>query len=319
MNHSMILHPEELSSAWIRKLKEAGVSVLGIHPRGGRRAHESLAELVAKLKTKEYRRLIDEAQSCGLEIEYELHGAGYLMPRDRFGEKPNYFRTNEAGERTADYNFCVTNEAALELYARRGAQLARDLYGSNGNFYFWMDDGRGLCCHCPKCRELSPSDQQMLVLKRVLEEIRKEIPRAKLSYLAYMDTLEPPTKVKGAEGIFLEYAPFEKYTAQGEDAAARIQGEREKIAPLMAYFQAESKKVLEYWYDNSLFSKWKKPPAPFCLNEEAMVRDVREYRRMGFDCISTFACYLGEDYQALYGDVDVRPFAEALGKGRDKR
>ena len=48
------------------------------------------------------------------------------------------------------------------------------------------------------------------------------------------------------------------------------------------------------------------------MNREAMERDIAEYRRMGFESISTFACFLGEDYEALHGHVDVAPFGACL-------
>ena len=57
---------------------------------------------------------------------------------------------------------------------------------------------------------------------------------------------------------------------------------------------------------------WKKPPRPFTLAEGAMRQDVARYREKGFDYISSFACYLGEDYEALYGEADIRPLADAL-------
>ena len=43
-----------------------------------------------------------------------------------------------------------------------------------------------------------------------------------------------------------------------------------------------------------------------------MEREIAEYRRMGFETISTFACFLGEDYESLHGDVDVTPFGASL-------
>ena len=175
-----------------------------------------------------------------------------------------------------------------------------------------MDDGRGIHCHCPKCRALSPSDQQYIALRAALDEIRRHIPDARLAYLAYIDTITPPTLAHNVGGLFLEYAPFEKYTAKGEDSAIRIERERAMIAPLLEYFGREDAKVLEYWYDNSLFSRWKKPPARFVLNEKAMSADIRDYRAMGFDRISTFACFLGEDYEELYGEADVTPFRKAF-------
>ena len=312
MKNGMIIHPGELSKKWIDRLADAKVNTLGIHPEGGAGAPKSLERLLELLKTPEYRALIDYARSRGLRIEYEIHAAGYLMDKSLFAEHPEYFRMNSAGERTSDWNFCVSNPDALALFARRAAELAQALYGSGKDFYFWMDDGRGIHCNCPKCRALSPSDQQYLALRAAIGEIRRHIPDARMAYLAYIDTIEPPTAVENDGAIFLEYAPFEKYTARGEDREERISREKAMIAPLLDCFGRENAKVLEYWYDNSLFSRWKKPPARFVLDEEAMQRDVREYREMGFARASTFACFLGDDYEELYGEADIRPFARAF-------
>ena len=312
MKNGMIIHPGELSKKWIDRLADAGIDTLGIHPEGGAGAPKSLERLLELLKTPEYRALIDYARSRGLRIEYEIHAAGYLMDKSLFAEHPEYFRMNSAGERTSDWNFCVSNPDALALFARRAAELAQALYGSGKDFYFWMDDGRGIHCNCPKCRALSPSDQQYIALRAALGEIRKHIPDARMAYLAYIDTIEPPTAVENDGAIFLEYAPFEKYTANGEDREERISREKAMIAPLLDCFGRENAKVLEYWYDNSLFSRWKKPPARFVLDEEAMQRDVREYREMGFSRASTFACFLGDDYEELYGEADIIPFAKAF-------
>ncbi len=312
MKNGMIIHPGELSKKWIDRLANAGVHTLGIHPEGGSGAPKSLERLLGLLKTPEYRALIDYARSRGLEIEYECHAAGYLMDKSLFDTHPEYFRMNSEGERTPDWNFCVSNPEALGIFARRAAELALALYGSGKNYYFWMDDGRGIHCNCPKCRGLSPSDQQYIALCAAIEEIRRHIPNARIAYLAYIDTITPPTAVRSDGAIFLEYAPFEKYTAKGEDSDIRIAREKEMIAPLLDVFGKENSKVLEYWYDNSLFSRWKKPPVRFVLNEEAMVSDVREYLAMGFDRISTFACFLGEDYEELYGEADILPFSKAF-------
>ena len=312
MKNSMIIHPDELSEKWIDKLANAGIGTIGIHPCGGRNAFESLAELLKRMQTQSYRRLIDYAHTRGLEVEYELHAMGYLLGRGLFDTHPEYFRMNEKGERTKDYNLCVSNEEAMELVAENAVQLAKSLYGSTHNYYFWLDDGRDMRCNCPMCRDLSASDQQMMVLNRMLREIKKHIPDARMAYLAYVDSIVPPSRVKANDGIFLEYAPFEKYTARNENAKELIAREREMIAPLLRTFNKEPKKVLEYWYDNSMLSGWKKPPKKFVPDKEAMLIDIAEYRRIGFDCISTFACFLGKDYEELYGEADITDFADAL-------
>jgi hypothetical protein len=43
-----------------------------------------------------------------------------------------------------------------------------------------------------------------------------------------------------------------------------------------------------------------------------MKADFAYYRSLGFEDFSSFACYLGEDYEALFGEVDVTPFADCF-------
>ena len=73
-----------------------------------------------------------------------------------------------------------------------------------------MDDAKDAYCHCEKCRKLSPSDQQLTVLNAMIRRLRQDDPEASLAYLAYINTLTPPETVKPEEGIFLEYAPYER-------------------------------------------------------------------------------------------------------------
>ena len=159
---------------------------------------------------------------------------------------------------------------------------------------------------------MSASEQSLVVFNRMLREIKKQNPNARIAYLAYKDSIVAPEAVKADAGVFLEYAPFEKYTAKGSNADMLIAREREMIKHLMQAFVNEPKQVLEYWYDNSLFSNWQKPPRKFTLDSDAMRSDIESYKEIGFDVISTFACFLGKDYEDLYGEVDITPFAKAV-------
>ena len=309
MKTSLIIHPEELSRAWIDRAANAGISVLGIHPKGGRRAPVYVREMMEMIKTREFRELIDYAHARGLAVEYELHAASYLLPRELFTEEREFFRMNEQGERTPDLNFCVSDEKAMRVFAENAVKLAGELYGSSKNFYFWLDDVKDSACCCEKCRELSPSDQQLLAVNAMLREIKKCVPGAHMAYLAYADSMAPPEKVKAEEGVFLEYAPMEKYK---EGAEALAEKEEAMLLPLIRFFGQKDAKVLEYWYDNSMFSGWEKPPKRFEPNVAQMARDVHFYREKGFEYISSFACFLGEDYEKLYGEADISPFAECV-------
>ena len=309
MKSSIIIHPEELSKKWIDRMADGGVSILGLHPRGGAEAAETLAELVKLFETESFRKLIDYACERGLEIECEMHAARYLLPKELFATHPEYFRMNADGNRTPDFNLCFSNGEALKILAENAAVLAKKLYRTRPVFYFWLDDAIGVHCFCPKCKKLSPSDQHLTAVNRMITEIRKVIPDAMLCYLAYRDSLEVPTAVKPADGVFLEYAPIEKYSTSSPE---RINVEREMLLKQADFFGWKDSKVLEYWLDNSLFSKWKKPPVRLNVDREKAIYEIKEYAALGFENIATFGCFLGEDYDELYGQADISAFTDGI-------
>lgn len=77
--------------------------------------------------------------------------------------------------------------------------------------------------------------------------------------------------------------------------------------------------MLEYWVDNSRFSNWTKPPQHMALNEAVMAQDVAFYKEMGFESLTSFACYLGDDYVALHGEPPIRRYGEILRGEQQKQ
>ena len=307
---SLLIHPDELSYKWIDRIAENGIPTLALHPPGGRNADQTLMALCERLEDAEYRKMIDYARGRGISIEYEMHSARFLLPKSEFEKHPEYFRMTREGERSPDLNCCPSSEAALDIIAENAARLAKRLYGSTNRFFFWLDDARDGKCHCPKCIGLSASDQQLMILNRIIKRLRKDIPNASLSYLAYMETIAPPTDIKPEDGIFLEYAPFER------DFHKPLSDDRQSgyVPALLDFFGREGAKALDYWYDNSLFSRWKKPPQPFSVDRDVLCSDFRYYRALGFSDVGCFACFLGGDYEELYGEVDISDFSEAFNK-----
>ena len=213
------------------------------------------------------------------------------------------------GKRVKELNFCVSNPTALEIAAKRGAELAKKLYRSSDNYYFWLDDAKDSGCKCDKCKNLSESDQQLTVLNAVLKELRKHNPNARLAYLAYFGAIKPPVNVKPDDGIFLEYAPIERNMKQRLTADSNP--DHENIKKLIEFFGKKDAKVLEYWLDNSLFSNWKPDNIQRLTPDNDLIRDdIKYYNSLGFDYISTFACYLGEAYEKLYGEADISGFVK---------
>lgn len=307
MKTKLIIHPTELTVKQIDRMVKLGIDTLGLHSVGGHDAHIHLADMVESLKGSRMRSLIDYARSKGLKIEYELHAAGYLLPRELFGEHPEYFRLNEKGERTPDINLCASNADAMAILLDRTERLADELYGTGDDFFLWLDDASSGACHCEKCSQMTPSDSQLNILNAMLKRLRIKRPKARLAYLAYQDCIEPPVKVRPLEGIFVEYAPIGRDMSRPasevpDDEKRRVRG----LLELMPHDAA----VLEYWYDNSYFSHWKKPPAKFTEHPELVRSDVAYYRSLGFENISSFACYLGDDYEELWGEAEITAFVK---------
>ena len=313
---SLLIHPEELDQKWIKRCVDLKIPTLALHPVGGYRAPLTMKAMLDRLETEEFRALIDNACENGLTIEYEMHAMRYFLPKTEFEHHPEWFRVDENGERNADLNCCASSEEALDFIAKRAAEAAKKLYRSSHRYFFWADDAHDAFCHCEKCRELSSSDQQLIIMNRILEELQKEDPEATLAYLAYYGTLTPPQKVKPHKGIFLEYAPIDRdFHKPLADATGEKNAEQNKhLKALLDTFGKEDAKVLDYWLDNSLFSNWTKPPKAFTPDEAVIFADFDYYRSLGFSDISTFACYLGADYIELHGEPDITPFAKAFHK-----
>lgn len=300
MKIGLIAHPEELTKGEIAAFRAAGADVLGLHPVGGNKATSSLENLLIWLKTDKGRRLLSYARSLGLEIEYEMHAASFLVPREMFSSHPEYFREAN-GARTPDYNFCVSSDEMLRLMAKNAAALGRVLRPDTHDYYFWLDDAENSRCGCEKCRTLSASDQSLIVANAIADELRRFDSSARVCHLAYLGTLTPPKSVKPAPGVFLEYAPMKRDRSipVWEDETVK-----RELDALFTVFEPGEAKILEYWYDNSMFSNWKKPPKKFTPDNERIAKEIDFYRSLGVGNVTSFACYLGADYEALYGVPD---------------
>lgn len=300
MKIGLIAHPEELTKGEIAAFRAAGADVLGLHTVGGNKATSSLENLLIWLKTDKGRRLLSYARSLGLEIEYEMHAASFLVPREMFSSHPEYFREAN-GVRTNDYNFCVSSDEMLRTVANRAAELVSKLDYSSHDYYLWQDDVDGGECECEKCRTLSASDQSLIVANAIADELRRFDSSARVCYLAYLGTLTPPKSVKPAPGVFLEYAPMKRDRSipVWEDETVK-----RELDALFTVFDPGEAKILEYWYDNSMSSNWKKPPKKFTPDNERIAKEIDFYRSLGVGNVTSFACYLGADYEALYGAPD---------------
>ena len=153
----VVLVPEDLTLAdWPQRAKDAGLSTIRLH-------HQNSPQAVVRcVKSDLGQRFLEQCQKLGLQIEYELHAMKALLPRELFGKNPEMFRMDDQGQRVGDFNCCVHSEHALEIICKNAVQIGKMLRPTTSRYFYWGDDGRPWC-QCPKCRELSPSEQALVI------------------------------------------------------------------------------------------------------------------------------------------------------------
>lgn len=311
----VVLTPEDFTLAdWPERASRAGLTTIGIHHQNSPKA------VVDWVASDAGARVLEACSRLGLGVEYELHAMKELLPRDLFAKEPSLFRLDADGRRNPDSNCCPHSARALEIIAGNAAAIAEKLRPTTGRYFFWGD---GLpWCACAECRELIPSEQALLVENRILRALKGAEPRATLAHLAYHDTLPPPRKVAPGPGIFLEYAPIHR--SYDEPYDRQVDPSRRDGLPMLdanlEVFPAATARVLEYWLDVSLFSRWKRPAVKLPWRPDVLAADLATYASRGLRHVSSFAVFVDADYARLHGEPTfIAEYGAALARGTAAR
>ncbi len=306
MTRGVVLVPDDLTLAdWPERAQRAGLSTIALHPT------PAIAEPF--IRSDAGQAFLAKCKQLGLQVEYELHAMGDLLPRALFERNPELFRADETGTRVSECNLCVHSERALEIVAENAVKVARVLKPTTGRYFYWGDDGAPWC-RCAKCRGLSDSDQALLLENHLVGALRAVTRNASVAHIAYAKTLNPPTQVKPAPGVFLEFAPISRkydrpFAAQsGPDFPERL----EHLDANLAVFPKRTAQVLEYWLDCSLFSSWRKPAVMVPWREDVFLADLDAYGKRGIRHITTFAVYIDADYLARHGEPPIGAYGAGL-------
>ncbi len=317
MKKGAVIYIQELNPFWVNQAKEAGVDVIGLHPTGGKEADCFLAEAISLIETEDFKNGIKALREAGIAVEYEMHALSLMVPRTLFGEHPEWFRMDENGERVADFNVCPSNNEVLERITQKAEWLTGLFPSDTHDYHFWIDDVESAKCNCPLCKELTAAEQALIIYNAIARGVKKADPLGKQCYLAYCETMKVPKAVKPESNIFLEYAPIHRDLLAPLDDVNndKNRGEIATLDELLDFFGREDAKALDYWLDNSLLSGWKLPMKRFTLTPDIISADAEFYRKHGINKVTSFACYLGDDYVELYGEKpDIKGYIEALGK-----
>jgi hypothetical protein len=298
--------PEKMLD-WPRIAYNAGLTTLGVTISGSVKTSEAWIKFVADCK------------KYNIQIQHPQHAMSSLLPRDLFSGDPTMFRMNEKDERTPDCNCCTNSKKGLEIIADNALKNARAYPSTTGKYFFWMDDG-GKKCNCPADKHLSPSDQALIVENAIIKKLRQENSTYTVAHLAYHNTIPAPSEIRPGEGIFLQFAPFERtWDYPINDPTAKRAELDIKNADYLTYldqnlqvFPVETAEILEYWLDDSLFSNWAKPAQKLPWNKEVFLSDIDTYAKRGIRNIVSFAVYIDQDYLHRYKDIG---FIDAYGKG----
>lgn len=306
----LVLLPEDLTLAdWPQRAQAAGLTTVALHA-----TPHAVATFIASEPGQQF---LAQCRQRGLQVEYELHAMADLLPRALFQKDPRFFRMNENGERTPDANLCVRSERALEIVCENAVAFARTLRPTTGRYFYWGDDVKPWC-RCPACRSLSDAEQAVIVENRLLKALREVDSRARVSHLAYQNTLWPPTQVRPESGIFLEYAPilrrYEIPYAQQNDPAQP--DPLQALDANLELFDVREAQALEYWLDVSRFSRWKRPAVRLPWKSGVFAADLDAYGARGIRHITTFAAWIDAAYVAAFGEPPLQEYGAGLANWR---
>ncbi|MBN1641237.1 MAG: DUF4838 domain-containing protein [Anaerolineae bacterium] len=310
----VVLTPSDVSTwDWPQAAQTAGLDTIALHGPPG--------SIVAFLRTSAGATYLETCAALGLQVEYELHAARDLLPRELFTQDRAMFRMDESGDRVPDCNLCVHSQRGLDVACERATAYAEILRPATGRYHFWVDDAQPMC-RCPQCRGLSDSDQALILENALLGALRRVDPQATLAHLAYHNTLPAPSEVRPQPGIYLEYAPIQRRhdTPFGQRNAARdgplapTHGEQlDALDDNLEVFEPEDAQVLEYWLDVSRFAHWRREDiAALPWNAQVFADDLRTYAARGIRRVTSFAVWIDGAYVRRYGSPPIQAYGAAL-------
>ncbi|HNT36194.1 MAG TPA: hypothetical protein PKH07_14505, partial [bacterium] len=115
-SRSITVSPQDLLTwrEWPERAAQAGLNTLCIAPPS-----------VEFVRSDDGQAILEQCKTIGLEVEYNMHAMGILLPRELFDKEPDLFRMDTDGIRQRDGNLCVHSEKALEIVSQNVVELAK--------------------------------------------------------------------------------------------------------------------------------------------------------------------------------------------------
>ncbi|MGQ9528996.1 DUF4838 domain-containing protein [Chloroflexus sp.] len=270
IGHDIFLAQAE---AWIEWAARARLNTIFIHTIGD----QGMPLGACRLRSwqQQRNRLWPLIRERGLRLEIGGHHLTDAIPRKRFRRQPELFRFN-GRRRVSDGNPCPTNPTTQALIR----EWVRSFFLAEPDaavYHLWpVDRLSGGWCLCPQCAQLSPADQSLLLVNVMADELAAINPTARISFLAYHDSMARPQQIVPAANVEALIAPRMRSYAAGIGTSTHpINGPlAEQIAAIRELFPA-GVSVFEYYLDGILF-KSALPPLG-----NTIAADLRTYRDWG--------------------------------------
>lgn len=128
-----------------------------------------------------------------------------LNPAKEFKAHPEYF--SEIGGRREPRQLCLTNPEVLKAAISKVLEVLKANPDAEIISVSPFDGGGH--CECSRCRAIdeknrSPAGSLIQFVNQVAEPVEKEHPGVLVSTLAYLDTLDPPAKVRPRENVAIQ-------------------------------------------------------------------------------------------------------------------
>jgi hypothetical protein len=112
----------------------------------------------------------------------------------------------------------------------------------------------------------------------------------------------------------MEFAPIQRvwnvpYESQANNKSA---SPIRLLEANLEVFPAESAQVLEYWLDSSKSSGYSRPAKKVFFTKEVFAADLASYARRGIRHVTTFACWIDEEYLKTHGEPPLNEYGKAL-------
>jgi len=212
----------------------------------------------------------------GIDLEYGGHVIPLLLPREQFGQHPEYFPQSVEGARSEFGNLCTASRTAMRIATENAVHYVRE-YPELHVLHIWGADlWAGGWCHCGECRSATAQDQSLRLCNAVAEALAAQGMARSVCYIAYHDTLEPNLTGRPAPNVVVEYAPRERcYGHALDDGTCRTNRRyREALERYVELFDGRVR-IFEYYADAILFCGCAVPLG------EVIAGDLDFYHRLG--------------------------------------